>query len=207
MPQPTNRRSEVEGKEYTKYSSLFKQSGFEIELNKCQLHNFDKKGTANGMGNYSIRKKKGFFDQINYKIFGSTLTSNLDREDEINAIVRKCKNLMKTVNSVKHTWCGVDAVILYMVFIRLKIEYGAFLFHVLKKKQLQKLEKIQYRVICRALGYRSSSPTNTMLAEAKETPIFCKLKELGRNLLSMCYTLSNHPMIQLLEELSALYPR
>jgi hypothetical protein len=33
------------------------------------------------------------------------------------------------------------------------MEYGAFLFHKLKKKEAQKLEKIQYREIRGALGY------------------------------------------------------
>jgi hypothetical protein len=47
------------------------------------------------------------------------------------------------------------------------MEYGAFLLHKLKKKQLQKLEKIQYRVLGGALGYQSSTQTNIMLAEVK----------------------------------------
>jgi hypothetical protein len=43
-----------------------------------------------------------------------------------------------------------------------------------------------------------------MLAEAKEIPIFSRFRQLGRNYVSRCYTSSNHPMIQLLEELPAL---
>jgi hypothetical protein len=43
-----------------------------------------------------------------------------------------------------------------------------------------------------------------MLAEAKEIPIFCKFKQLGRNYVSRCYTSSNHPMVQLLGELAIL---
>jgi hypothetical protein len=41
-----------------------------------------------------------------------------------------------------------------------------------------------------------------MLAEAKETPIFSRFKQFGRKYVSRCYTSSNHPMVQLLEELS-----
>jgi hypothetical protein len=37
-----------------------------------------------------------------------------------------------------------------------------------KKKELQKLEKIQEKAIRRALGYQSSILINTMLAEGKE---------------------------------------
>jgi hypothetical protein len=94
---------------------------------------------------------------------------------------------------------------LYNVFmIRSRMEYRAFLFHKLKKKQAQKLEKIQYRAIRGALGYQSSTPTNVMLAEAKGIPMFSRFRQLGRNYVSRCYTSTNHPMVQLLEELSIL---
>jgi hypothetical protein len=43
-----------------------------------------------------------------------------------------------------------------------------------------------------------------MLAEVKEIPILSGFKQLGRNSVSRCYTSSNHPMIQPLEELLAL---
>jgi hypothetical protein len=95
-------------------------------------------------------------------------------------------------------------MIIYKALIRSKMECGAFLFHKLKKNQAQKLEKIQYRVIYGALGYRCSTPINVMLAEAKEIPIFSRFRQLGRNYVFMCYTSSNHPMVQLLEELSTL---
>jgi hypothetical protein len=133
------------------------------------------------------------------------LKSNLDWEDEINAVFRKCENPMKIVNCVKHAWWGVDPVILlrlYKTLTRSRMEYGELLFHKLKKKQLQKLEKIQYRTISGALVYRSSTTTNTMLTEAKEIPTFSRFKQLGRNCVSRCYTSSNHTMVQLLEELS-----
>jgi hypothetical protein len=84
------------------------------------------------------------------------------------------------------------------------MEYGALLFHKLKKKHARKLEKIQYRTIRGALGYRNSNRTNIMLAEAKEIPVFSRFRQLGRNYMSRRYTSSNHPMVQLLEELSTL---
>jgi hypothetical protein len=43
-----------------------------------------------------------------------------------------------------------------------------------------------------------------MLAEAKEIPVFSRFKQMGRNYVSRCYTLSSHPVVQLLEELSIL---
>jgi hypothetical protein len=143
-----------------------------------------------------------------FKFSGLHFKSNLDWEDEINAIVRKRENVIKIVNCVKHTWWGADPVILMRLFkaiIRSRMEYRSFLFHKLKKKQLQKLEKmIQHSAICGALGYWSSTPTNIMIAEAKEIQIFSRFKQLGRNYMSRCYTSSNHQMVRLLEELSVL---
>jgi hypothetical protein len=43
-----------------------------------------------------------------------------------------------------------------------------------------------------------------MLSKAKEIPIFSRFKQLGRNYMSRCYMSSNHPSVQLLEELSIL---
>jgi hypothetical protein len=131
------------------------------------------------------------------------LKSTLDWEDEINAIVRKCENLIKIVNCMKHTWWGahpVNLMRLYKVLIRSRIEYGAFLFHKLKKKQLQKLERIKYRTIRGALGYRHSTATNIMLPEVKVISIFCGFKQLGRNYVFRYYISNNHTMVQLLEE-------
>ncbi|PNF30200.1 hypothetical protein B7P43_G08428 [Cryptotermes secundus] len=184
-----------------------KESGLEIAPKKCQLCIFDKKGTTEGEWEIKVQGEK-VSSVKSIKFLGLHLKSNLDWEDEINAIVRKCENPMKIMNCVKHTWWGADPVILirlYKALIRSRMEYGAFLFHKLKKKQAQKLEKIQYRAIRGALGYRSSTPTNVMLAEAKEVPIFSRFKQLGKNYVSRCYTSTNHPMIQLLEELSALH--
>jgi hypothetical protein len=61
-----------------------------------------------------------------------------------------------------------------------------------------------WRPISGKMGYRSSTPTNVMLADVKEIPIFSRFKQLGRKYVSRCYTSSNHPVVQLLEELSSL---
>jgi hypothetical protein len=123
----------------------------EIAPKKCQLCIFDKKATANGEWKIAVQGEMVSSVKLN-KFLGLHLKPNLDWEDKINAIVSKCENPMKIVNCV-----GADPVILtkvYKAFIRSGMEYGAVLFHKLKKKQLQKLEKIQQSAISGALGYR-----------------------------------------------------
>jgi hypothetical protein len=66
------------------------------------------------------------------------------------------------MNCVKHTCGGVNPknlVRFHMAPIWSGMEYRAVSCHKLKKKQLQKLEKIQYRAIHGALRYWSNTPT------------------------------------------------
>jgi hypothetical protein len=155
---------------------------------------FDKKGTADG--EWKIRTQGEKVSSVkSIKCSGLHLNSILDWEDEINAVVGKCEIPMKIVNCVKHNLWRADPVILmrlYKALIRTRMECGAFLFHKLKKKQLQKRENLQFREIRRALGYRSNTPTN------------CKFKQMGSNYVPRSYTSINYPMVQLLEVLSTL---
>jgi hypothetical protein len=119
-----------------------KESGSEITPNKCQLCIFDKKGTADGDWEITVQGEK-VTSVKSIKFLGLHLKSNLDCEDEINAIVRKLKNPVKIVNCVKHTWWGANPVILVRLckaLIRSRMEYGAFLFHKLKKKKTEARE-------------------------------------------------------------------
>jgi hypothetical protein len=87
------------------------ESGWEIALNKCQLYIFDKKGTASGEWEITVQGEK-FPSVKSITFLGLHLKSNLDWGDEINTILRKCKNPIKILNFVKHTWWGMDPVIL-----------------------------------------------------------------------------------------------
>jgi hypothetical protein len=96
------------------------------------------------LAGFMVQEEK-VFSVKSIKFLAVRLKSNLDWEDEINEIVRKCENPMKIVNCVKHIWWGADPVILlrlYKAFIRSRMEYGAFSFHKFKKKQVQKLENL-----------------------------------------------------------------
>jgi hypothetical protein len=159
-----------------------------------------KKGQLLESGKSQYKGKRFFFVK-SITFLGLHLKSNLDCAEKINAIVRKCENPIKIMNCVKHTWWEADPIILtrlYKSLIRWRTEYGAFLFNKLKKKQLQKLEKIQYRAIRRALAYQSSTPTTVMLAEAKDIPIFCYVQTVGKELcVQVSYTkqLPNGPVV------------
>jgi hypothetical protein len=103
------------------------------------------------------------------------LKSNLDWGDEIHALVRKCENPIKIVNCMKrmkYTWWGANPVILTRLsnaHIRSRMEHETFLFHKLKKKQLQRVEK-QYRATRGALGYRSKYPDQYNGSRSQRNP-------------------------------------
>jgi hypothetical protein len=72
--------------------------------------------------------------------------------------IRKAKLLKWKFCKTEETYLEYKrGAIIYKALIRSGMEYGAFLFHKLKMKQAQELEKIQYRAIRGALGYRSST--------------------------------------------------
>jgi hypothetical protein len=103
-----------------------------------------KKTTANREWEITVQGEK-VSSVKSIKFVGLCLKSNLDWEAEINAVVRKCEDTVKTVNGVKLTCWGADPVIsmrLYEALRRSRVEYGAFVFQKLKKKQAQKLDKI-----------------------------------------------------------------
>jgi hypothetical protein len=100
----------------------------EVAPKKVNCVSSIKKETADGEWEITVQGEKVSSDK-SITFLGLHLKSNLDWEDEINAIVRKCENPMKIVNCVKHTQWGGDLVILvrlYKVLLRSRMEYGAF---------------------------------------------------------------------------------
>jgi hypothetical protein len=81
-----------------------KESGLEIAPKKCQLCICDKNGRADGELEITVQGEK-FPSVKSVKFVDLHLKSNLDWEDEIIAIIRKCENPMKIVNCVKDSWC------------------------------------------------------------------------------------------------------
>jgi hypothetical protein len=72
---------------------------------------FHKRGIADGGWKITLQGEKvSSVKSITFS--GLHLKSNLDWEEELNAIVRKCETPLKIVNCVKHIWWEADAVTL-----------------------------------------------------------------------------------------------
>lgn len=143
-----------------------------------------------------------------FKYLGLILDSKLLWKPQINLIIEKCSpklNLLKIV--AKFNWGAHPStlIILYNALIRSHLEYGNFLFGDAAQSTLNPLDKIQYQAIRISLGYIRTSPTNAILVEANEPPLF-----LRRKLLAMKFYLKRkskiyHPTIQAIEECSCAY--
>jgi len=103
---------------------------------------------------------------------------------------------MNILKFLRGTWWGTGPetlITLYKSFVRSIIDYASFVYFPLQKNQIHKLEKIQFRAIRLALGYRLSTPTNILLAESKLLAIKERAKFLGN-----CYLhkiLSNRQLL------------
>lgn len=76
---------------------------------------------------------------------------------------------------------GSTALLVYKAFVRSVIDYGLFVIFPKDLRNRDKMEKMQYKGIRIALGYRNSTPTNVMVAEAKVMRIEKRAGFLARN--------------------------
>lgn len=88
--------------------------------------------------------------------------------------------------------------------VRSRLDYGCFILSGLSRNQRIKLDRIQYKALRIVLGLRKSTPTNFILAEAKEPPLFLRSKFLCNNHISRVYSQPDHPVIPALNGLQNL---
>lgn len=64
--------------------------------------------------------------------------------------------------------------------------------------------RLQYKALRLALGFRNSTPTNVILAKAKEPPLNLRRNYICRNFLTRVISSENHPLIHKLVEIIEL---
>ena len=70
---------------------------------------------------------------------------------------------------LRHTLWGAEPALLvrrYIAIVRSRIEYASFLFCHLSRTQSLTLDRIRFKVLRLAMGYRTSTPTNVVLAKS-----------------------------------------
>ncbi|KYQ60027.1 hypothetical protein ALC60_00939 [Trachymyrmex zeteki] len=95
--------------------------------------------------------------------------------DHFKQVIKKGRSIINILSSLAAVLWGSPPQLLitiYRAVFRGSIEYGAQIFVLNNKKSLLlQLERIQYKALRIALGYKQSTPINVILFEAREPPL------------------------------------
>lgn len=122
----------------------------------------------------------------------------------VRAKVQKAINFTKFIMGIKWGPECATALILYKALIRALIDYGLFIYFPWESKIRTRLERAQYAGLRVALGYRMSTPTNVMIAEAKDLTLEDRAGFLARNFIAKIYAYGQKELKESIQELSDL---
>lgn len=136
--------------------------GLEIEPSKTKLIGFNRKGDVNK--NRGIELKG---EMIKYEREASFLGIVYDVQatykqqlEIVKGKVDKRCNILRWLNRVSWGMEVNTELLVYKAFIRSVIDYGLFVIFPKDLRNRDKVEKMQYKGIRIALGYRNSTPIN-----------------------------------------------
>ena len=177
----------------------------ERKLQIC-LNKLDKWTTENGL-KFSKEKtkcvhicnqQKLYFDPVlklnteipvvdQYKYFGVIFDCKLSFIPHIKYLRTKCNKTIQLLRTIAHTnWGGSKEtlLILYCALIRSKLDHGCFIYGAARKTYLKEINTIHHQGLRLALGAYSTSPVESLHAEANEPSL-----KLGQEKLSLQYYL------------------
>jgi len=125
------------------------------------------------------------------------------RREHLIYLIRKEFIIVDILSSLAGTWWGFHPHLLLNLnrsIFRGSIEYGCQIFRFnLNKSFFIKLERLQYRAIRIAMGYRISMPINVILFESKEIPLKLRFTSLMRKFLTKSLAREFNPVIESLD--------
>jgi len=137
------------------------------------------------------------------KFLGIILDPKMLGKEQIKFLIKKGAIIVDILSALAGTWWGSHPQLLlnlYRSIFRSSIEYGCHVFRLNRNKMLfTKLERLQYRAIRVAMGYRISTPINVMLFEAKEIPLKLRFISCMRKFLTKSISRKFNPVIDSLE--------
>ncbi|XP_034935030.1 uncharacterized protein [Chelonus insularis] len=189
----------------TNVTEVFSQSGLQLAPEKCKLCGFSNDKKVRNKDWFMSVNGKVISDVKAVKFLGIIFDSGLEWIQQIEEIKKKCANPAAIIKYLRSVWWGAHPKVLlnlYRALVGSRIEYGAFLFCPLEPKLKLVLDRLQFSVVKIVMGYRKSTPTNLLLAEAKELPLDLRFKYLGLNYIARTFSLEHHPLPKLLEILN-----
>ena len=179
--------------------------GLSLAPEKTALVVFERKRQASNGGSKSIKLGSSIIRESRVvRFLGLKMSRDLNWGPQVRKIVSKCQNPLKILSCLRHTWWGADIALLirlYIAIVRSRIEYASFLFCDLSRTQSLTLNRIQFKALRLAMGYRTSTPTNVILAESGQPPLSLRFRYLGRNYVTRVLSDSTHRVTSALQEI------
>ena len=147
--------------------------GLLINPQKCVVQHF----TKNNRELYPILRLKGrtLVYKKDHKLLGMIFDSpKLTWKNHIEYLIRDCKKRLDVMKVLSSSVWGSTAKtlrMLYITYIRSKIDYGCLLYSMGNERMLEKLEVVQNKALRYILGARNTSPILSLQAEAHIPPL------------------------------------
>ncbi|XP_071582342.1 uncharacterized protein [Temnothorax nylanderi] len=139
------------------------------------------------------------------RFLGIILDPQLTGAQHMDAVINKARKVADVISALRGVWWGSHPQLLlniYRAVLRGYIEYASHIFSLKSSPKFHRLEIIQNKAIRACLGYRISTPINTMFAEAKEPPLRLRLQHLASKYLIKSLSITNHPVIEAMFQLA-----
>ncbi len=117
-----------------------------------------------------------------FKYLGLWFDEKCIWRNHIDQIETKCKKVINLMRSVTGYEWGADKLSLmdiYRALIRSCLDYGCMVYGAAAKSILEKLDKIQFRALRISIGAVKTTPTNALLVEANELPLYLRRSKLS----------------------------
>jgi len=143
---------------------------------------------------FSIKLKDSVIHSTDsHKFFGISLDFRLSGNNHIHALSIRCSKLLNILTMLRGTWWGgAPSSLFYKALIRGSMEYGCLTFPFNNHSSMKHLENIQFRALRACLGFRRTTPTNVILAEAGEGPLRFRFELLSSKYILKVFPLDTH---------------
>lgn len=193
--------SEMENKLENNLEAITKELnllGLELAPEKCKMIDFNFKGDINVNGGLEIDGK-----YVKYEKEATFLGLKLDNKlsfnnhnNELKERVDKRCNILKFLCKVSWGMEVNTSLMVYKSFIRSVMDYASYTYCPADWKGKEKLEKMQYKGIRIAMGYRNSTPKNVMTLESRLMKIKDRIGYLARNFITRNFIYGRKDIIE-----------
>lgn len=177
--------------------------GLELSIRKTTLVEYNKYGIQDKRLNIKV-KDVIIGNEKEAKFLGIWLDNGLKYHRQIEVVRAKVNKANSIITYLARKTKGMEtntALMLYKSLVRSVTDCASFIYYPNVKNMSIKLERAQFQGVRTALGYRNSTPTNVMIAEAEIHLLKHRANFLARNFLAKVSTYGDPKFVKASEEL------